>query len=267
MKQAKQTGHAPHDRDLAERYDEIIYGPVHLEYFDHSDFMNYGYWETGTQTQKEASENLAEKLLSFIPEKFGTILDVACGKGATTRHLLRYYAPRNVTGINISERQLETAKENAPGCTFFVMNATALAFPDASFDAVICVEAAFHFDTREQFFRKAHRVLKPGGHLVLSDILMNREAERRRKYRTEKNYVKGLGEYGQVMRRSGFCDVEVMDATVPCWKGHFDHAVRYFHEKFLLREIGQVEMESFLELSYNRVPDTEYYLLAHARKG
>ncbi len=40
-----------------------------------------------------------EKLMAFIPEKNGTILDVACGKGATTRYLLKYYTPENVTGI------------------------------------------------------------------------------------------------------------------------------------------------------------------------
>ena len=37
--------------------------------------------------------------MAFVPEKNGTILDVACGKGATTRYLLKYYTPENVTGI------------------------------------------------------------------------------------------------------------------------------------------------------------------------
>ena len=37
-----------------------------------------------------------EKLLVTVPEKTGNILDVACGKGATTRHLLKYFKPENV---------------------------------------------------------------------------------------------------------------------------------------------------------------------------
>jgi MPBQ/MSBQ methyltransferase len=90
-----------------------------------------------------------EKLLAFLPKKEGTILDVACGKGATTRYLLRYFKSENVTGINISEKQLARCRENAPGCTFLLMSATELKFADESFDNISCVEAAFHFVTRE----------------------------------------------------------------------------------------------------------------------
>lgn len=57
---------------------------------------------------REACEELMEQLLGRIEDKSGNILDVACGKGGTTRHLLKYYTPENVTAINISNEHINT---------------------------------------------------------------------------------------------------------------------------------------------------------------
>lgn len=251
---------------ILQRYDTLCSLKELREYYGQSDFMNFGYWEEETKDQKEACENLMEKLLSFIPEKCGAILDVACGKGETTRCLLNHYPAEQITAINISEKQLEIARGNVPGATFLCMNATELRFPDESFDNIICVEAAFHFNTREKFFFEAKRVLRPGGHLVLSDILMTVEGERKRESRTEKNYVKNLEEYRKLLDRLGFGEITLLDATEQSWVRHFWYAVHYFHGKFFSGEIDREQMQDFLYQTYLRVPDIKYYLLASARK-
>lgn len=92
---------------------------------------------------------------------------------------------------------------------------------------MICVEAAFHFETREKFFAEALRVLKKGGRLVLADILMPASFSRQ----PAANIVADLNEYEQVCRRAGFAEVEVLDVTEFCVGGYFDHSVRFAERK------------------------------------
>jgi len=252
---------------IKQRYDDPMHHPVTREYYGQSDFFNAGYWLEDTSNQKEACENLMEKLLAFIPEKKGTILDVACGLGATTRHLLRYYRASDVVGINLSEAQLETSRANAPGCTFIPMDAVELGFEDGTFNTVICVEAAFHFDTREKFCREAHRVLKPGGHLVLSDMLFPKWVGQWNPRQTEKNYVRDLKEYRDIYLRVGFHEVEVVDATNECWRGFRQNFARWTWRKFLAREIGvRTFSRGMLRLLAGTVM-IRHYPLVSARKA
>ncbi|MBW2602892.1 MAG: class I SAM-dependent methyltransferase [Deltaproteobacteria bacterium] len=253
-------------KQIIDHYESLLYRPDVFEYYGQSHFLNFGYWLEDTPDQKIACENLMEKLLSFIPEKSGTILDVACGNGATTAYLLKYYQPENVMGINISHGQLEMARTIAPGCTFLLMDATQLEFQDNAIDNIICVEAAFHFDTREKFLKEAHRVLKPGGFLVLSDILVTLESERIRDMRTKDNYLKDLEEYEDLLLQVGFRETKVLNATKPCWMAHFLYLVKYVHQKFFSREIGFEDMQRYLNRTYRRVPDLEFYLISAARK-
>jgi SAM-dependent methyltransferase len=148
------------------------------------------------------------------------------------------------------------------------MNATSPRFPDRSFDNILCVEAVFHFDTREQFLREAYRVLKPGGSLALSDILL------RSKSITmllsgrfpPGNYVPSLQDYEGLYVRCGFEDVRVIEARGPCWEGFRDSLLGFSWGKVLA---GQASWEAFQRVATGlRQGDwaIRYYLLVSARK-
>jgi len=210
-------------------YDRTMVRREYQQYFEDSGFYNFGYWKDEAKSQREACEALVDHLVDKIPSKSGRILDVACGPGGTTKRLLCSYADDMITGINVSQAQIAEARKRAPGCTFHLMDATRLDFPDAQFDAVICVEAAFHFNTRDTFLREALRVLKPGGSLVLSDMLFRKFfrpfAELGQIPRA--NLIASLAEFRSRLAAAGFEAVDVQDVTQACVGGFRRHVARW----------------------------------------
>jgi MPBQ/MSBQ methyltransferase len=256
-----------HNATINQNYDHKMYRPVIQEFYEGTDFYNFGFWYPDTKSLQKACENLMEELLAFIPVKKGKILDVACGKGATTRYLTHYYNPANIVGINVSEKQLKTCHESGGGCRFFKMDASNLAFNDRSFDAVISVEAAFHFKTREKFFREAYRVLVNGGYLVLSDILFNEWAETLSPVLVRENHVKTLADYKALLERSGFRNIMIHKVTEPTWRAFVRHLVRALGYKLYSGQMGLPGFKLVMyDLLWRKLPAIRGYILVGARK-
>jgi MPBQ/MSBQ methyltransferase len=245
---------------IAEYYRRGLLADVLGGFFEGSDFWNFGYRVHGDESQVEACERLMEELLAFLPEWRGRILDVACGKGATSRYLTRYFDPRQITGINISEEQLERCRLNAPEVRFLKMDAARLDFDDDSFQNVICVEAAAHFETREQFFREALRVLKPGGRLALSDALLALDSP----VQPPENYLASSQEYSELLERAGFRDGRVVDATDPCWTGFSQHLADYLRNSLWDGALGWRMFQRLM--AWLRWSAVEGYVLASGEK-
>ncbi len=210
---------------MLENYDRDMLGEPARSYYEDSAFYNYGYWQPGTRTQRQASENLVEKLLSMLPQRSGRVLDVACGIGGSTRYITKYFEPKDVFAVNLSDAQIGQTHRTAPDCGVAVMDAARLAFGDQVFDSLVCVESAFHFETREAFFKEAHRVLKPGGALVMSDVLVPRMSRSlaERAQLPAANQLDGPEQYRRTLSAKGFRDVEVIDATNLCSRSFSRH--------------------------------------------
>jgi SAM-dependent methyltransferase len=68
--------------------------------------------------------------------------------------------------IDFSALAVELAQRRVPGVHFQEASVTALPFPDASFDAVACVDVISQVDDDRGALTELFRVLKPGGHFV-----------------------------------------------------------------------------------------------------
>jgi MPBQ/MSBQ methyltransferase len=254
--------------EFALRYDQLIFDPLMRQYYGPSGYYNVGYWEAGLATQEQACDRLVERLVSVIPDRAGTILDAACGLGATTRRIASLRPASRVIGVNISARQLEHCRHIAPDCHFLQMDATQTGLRDSMFDAVVCVEAAFHFNTRTDFFREAWRMLKPGGCLVLSDILFRSEQWAGAWTVPRENYLTGLDAYREIVADVGFDSIAIEDATEACWASYWREVKHWVDRQHsageLDRGMWQMWMRIAAELESGAV---ESYLLMTAQKS
>ncbi|AXQ28358.1 class I SAM-dependent methyltransferase [Solimonas sp. K1W22B-7] len=149
--------------------------------FGKQPFANYGYWTRPGMTMEEAAEALTLLVASaceLSPQD--RLLDVGCGYGAGAVSCARQFQPQSIVGIDVTELRLEYGRNYvreqgfADRIELRMGDATRMDFGDGSFDKLVSVECAFHFDTRADFLREAARVLCPGGILALTDLIPKR---------------------------------------------------------------------------------------------
>ena len=145
--------------------------------------VHLGYWDDppplttpcGPVEFEAAQARLTEVLLALADLSDGqSVLDVGCGFGGAFETVAKL-RDMKLYGVNIDPRQLDICRTVATGdntLSLIVADACSLPFRLASFDRALCIEAMFHFRSREIFLREAANALRIGGRLVLSDILL-----------------------------------------------------------------------------------------------
>ena len=157
------------------------------------------------EAMEHTNEMMAEAI-SLGPE--ARVLDLGCGYGSTARYLAGNFGCA-VTGTNISERELDTARSRATEAgldhllSFEYEDFHELRYAEGSYDVVWSQEAFLHAVDKNAVLSECRRVLKPGGSLIFTDILVRRdtpETDRERIYdRVKSPDMWDLDDYRQAL--------------------------------------------------------------------
>jgi SAM-dependent methyltransferase len=119
---------------------------------DHDNPPGYALWLVNLQRQLPAS---------------ASVLDLGCGCGIPVAKALADNG-HHVTGLDLSEVQINRARQLVPHATFLHADATQVTFPARRFDAVVCLYTLIHMplDTQPRLLRRIATWLQPGGLLL-----------------------------------------------------------------------------------------------------
>jgi cyclopropane fatty-acyl-phospholipid synthase-like methyltransferase len=150
--------------------------------------MHFGYYRAGinplsreTMLEQMNAEVLARLKLEGIAEP--RLLDLGCGLGATLRSFARRLPRAWLLGITRVPWQVENARalNHAAGCGERVRvvegDYEETVLPSASYDGVYALESSCHAHGADKgvLLAEAHRLLRPGGRLVVSDGFLARD--------------------------------------------------------------------------------------------
>ena len=149
-------------------------------------FMNYGYnglnGERNIFLYEEDELNrfciqLYDRVVRNNDLKDKDVLEVGSGRGGGASYIARYYSPNSYTGLDISDRLINFCNGyyETPCLQFTRGEAENQPFGEKTFDVVINVESARCYGNLNKFFREVNRVLKPGGHFLLADMIKKEE--------------------------------------------------------------------------------------------
>ena len=250
--------------DPSLHYDRVTQAWVHLLGED----LHYGHFRSPGETLSGATENLIA-LMAKRGDIHGSstaleVLDVGCGIGNPAFYLARRHGCR-VTGISTSEVGLTTARKRATelglaeSVVFRHADGMSNGLSDAGWDRVIVLESSHLMPRKDALMAECARVLRPGGCIVLCDVIHRRAIGVAELVPNAKEFnvlrrvfgrakMEPLEVYKQLAQQSGLevisCE-DISEAVLPTFARWRENAHR--HREEVQELIGPESWQQFLE--------------------
>jgi len=160
--------------DPTRHYDTIIDAWDHLLGED----LHYGFFTDSSQSLTTATDALTNEMLALAQLKSGSsVLDIGCGTGKAGCRIASEFncqllgVSPSKGCVNRASMLAESLKLSA-SAVFRVGDGTKLELADNSFDRVWVMESSHLMDDKPALLRECARVVKPGGRVVLCDVML-----------------------------------------------------------------------------------------------
>jgi arsenite methyltransferase len=163
------------------------------------------------------------------PAEGETLIDLGSGRGWDVVRAARQLGPKGrAIGIDRTQAMIEKAVSAIPpgvaNVSFVCCDLAALAVETGSSDVVISNCTINHAPDKTAVYREIHRILKPGGRFVVSDVIAEQalpEAVRSDPEAWAACYGGAIpeDEYTAVIATAGFDRIEILQRTKPYEKG------------------------------------------------
>jgi SAM-dependent methyltransferase len=131
------------------------------------------YWAEGKRTFSGSNQPYAANFRRWMAAELSDlksdapVIEVGCGDASFTEDLAKYSS--RVTAIDISAGQIEENGRRLPAITFLQHDVSErFPFADGEFEVVWCSEVLEHLFDPSFAVREMHRILRPGGRLLLT---------------------------------------------------------------------------------------------------
>eukprot|EP00088_Acartia_fossae_P042631 TRINITY_DN4481_c0_g1_i1.p1 TRINITY_DN4481_c0_g1~~TRINITY_DN4481_c0_g1_i1.p1 ORF type:complete len:276 (-),score=72.18 TRINITY_DN4481_c0_g1_i1:141-968(-) len=151
------------------------------------------------------------------------VLDIGCGTGGSAFYMARRYEV-DVHGVDLSTNMVAIATDYRTEMEaavkhrvqFYVEDAVAMEYPKQFYDIVYSRDTILHIKDKLGLFQSFNSTLKSGGKLLITDYCKGDQAHSEEfiEYVKRRDYeLHTVKEYGNILQRAGFVDVEALDVT------------------------------------------------------